>query len=168
MPPALSRDLARDPAHAGAQGVGLAHHAPWRALFRSARAGASWAIVALWLAAPAGSSGCTARVDDPTPPGSEADVQLDDEPTGTPASAPTCGLVYDDPGPCEACFEASCCDAARACAIDDDCLALLDCLGGCDASACGSACVKAHPRGTKLLRAVVDCVDDGCSGVCPN
>jgi len=52
------------------------------------------------------------------------------------------------------------------CDANADCLALFDCLMGCEDEACGTTCQETYPGGVNDLGAYLDCEDLHCANEC--
>ena len=87
----------------------------------------------------------------------------------TPDAGSNCMLKigYGSNG-CQTCMQA-CCNEDNACANDQDCVAVINCLNACQPndSPCVSSCMNQHPQGANLLAAISQCMQSQCSGSCP-
>jgi hypothetical protein len=80
---------------------------------------------------------------------------------------PVCGGGQDIT-PCTECLAMDCEDELNACLGDPECLALYDCLDGCEPIdlACQQACYDAHGAGVPPLQDLLECAADQCAGEC--
>jgi hypothetical protein len=74
----------------------------------------------------------------------------------------------EDLEPCAECLVESCEDELNACLGDPDCLALYDCLSGCEPIqlSCQKQCYMDHGAGTPKLEDLFDCAAVECDGTC--
>ena len=71
-------------------------------------------------------------------------------------------------GPCQTCLASSCTSEYDACVADAECLALYQCLKGCQPSdlVCQQGCYDQHGDGVPRLQALLDCSQVSCVGTC--
>lgn len=76
---------------------------------------------------------------------------------------------------CDTCFQSAvapggaCSSQYDACTNNQDCIDFFNCLDACGANpsdACVNSCVNAHPTGTDLYVAIIDCGCTACSSLC--
>jgi hypothetical protein len=79
----------------------------------------------------------------------------------------SCGATSYISTDCESCIETSCCDPARTCASNDQCLELDTCTwGACLGGTCGTSCDQANPDGVAPLSELNKCIDGACASAC--
>lgn len=71
-------------------------------------------------------------------------------------------------GDCQTCIVTDCAPEYDACIGDGECLALYQCLTGCDPGSvvCQQGCYDQHGDGVPHLQALLDCSKASCTGVC--
>jgi hypothetical protein len=136
--------------------------------------------------------GCATAVNDPV---DETPVDAGKKPsTGTDAKAPlpqydagsqtpdtgtddppdtgsnnNCSLMinYGSNG-CQSCMQA-CCTQDNTCASSSDCVAVINCLNGCQPndSSCITQCRSQYSNGAMLLDGIVTCMKSQCPNNCP-
>lgn len=102
----------------------------------------------------------------PTDPGK--DEGSPPQPTVTcdnlPIAGPQGPVATDD---CKTCVDVACCNEAKACAANPDCMNLRLCYAlECMVDECGEQCHPQHPNGMADSEVFDVCLDDNCPEVC--
>ncbi len=63
---------------------------------------------------------------------------------------------------CGTCMQNYCPSQYQACGQNNQCVALLECVGDCSSDGCVSSCVSSHPGGVDDLVDLIDCMDQSC------
>lgn len=82
-----------------------------------------------------------------------------------------CGDIQASPDACGACASEACCSEAQACADDDDCRSIVQCLrrctlAGAQGSACADGCISDHAVGWGVLEKLDACSTTKCADSC--
>lgn len=79
-----------------------------------------------------------------------------------------CGITYTVPG-CQPCGDLACCAQGKACAGEQQCLKLADCVNGCPSGdePCQNDCATAWPKGVAPLQAWAGCLQTSCAQCFP-
>jgi hypothetical protein len=94
------------------------------------------------------------------------------EGTGGSISSSTGGGTCDSSGDCQTCGDCAvagvCAPEMNACNVDQDCVALVDCLSTCQDQTCADACATQYPDGMSDYTAVITRVlCQACTASCP-
>ncbi len=109
-------------------------------------------------------------------PVGETAAEVDDAATDvTLPYGATCGGVpilgaqgANSTAECKACMDASCCNAAEACAASPDCIGFRICFATCPDDPCKDACDDQFPNGMDESDAVAECRNTNCWSECNN
>ncbi len=80
----------------------------------------------------------------------------------------TCGGMLWIPDTCQTCYETSCCATGTACAANNNCVSLLNCLLECpiDDDSCIESCFITFSDGESDFEAMRSCMEISCTDFC--
>ncbi len=88
--------------------------------------------------------------------------------SGTGGAGGGTGVCASDPmdDMCTVCLKGMCCNELSGCANDQNCVALLSCVGACTDQTCVTNCISANPAGAAAIMPVVNCENSKCMVQC--